>query len=253
MNLDDRLKQWGSSNPIPIKEEQLSRTIQRVMEARYRQEKGAALGMGEFLWSQLRLTRKRWWLLQGLLLLLAWRILPEMDKNYLQLRTMGVVGCLFVVLMIPEFWRNQDNDSTQIEAACLYSLRQIYAARMTLFGIVDVGLITLFGLMLRREGLLTMELLHHFLLPATVTACICCRILCGRRNWGEVPCLAASLVWTGAWWLIILNQQIYSLILPPVWSALLVLALLLLAQSIRKLLNTANQYWEVDFFETAIG
>ena len=37
----------------------------------------------------------------------------------------------------------------QIEATCLYSLRQIYAARIFLFGIVDLFMISLFCITLR--------------------------------------------------------------------------------------------------------
>lgn len=65
------------------------------------------------------------------------------DSEYL-MRTLGTSSVLFIVMIIPEFWRNKESDSLQIEASCLYSLRQIYSARVFLIGVADVFMITLF-------------------------------------------------------------------------------------------------------------
>mgnify|MGYP006990195710 CR=1 FL=1 len=48
-------------------------------------------------------------------------------------RILGVVASLFIILIIPELWKNQTYQSMEIEATSYYSLRQIYAARMSLF------------------------------------------------------------------------------------------------------------------------
>lgn len=57
---------------------------------------------------------------------------------------MGVAAALFVILIIPELWKNRSCECMEIEAASYYSLKQVYAARMLLFGVTDVFLITLF-------------------------------------------------------------------------------------------------------------
>lgn len=239
-------------NILP-REEKILETVAACKEAYFRQEQACRLTDWEFLLGQLRYTRKRWWALQGALLLLAIRMIPTMGPHFARVRTMGVIGCLFVVLMIPELWRNRESDSTQVEAACLYSLRQIYAARLTLFGMVDVALLTLFSLGLGRMGFTLAEVLSQFLLPATVTACICFSLLCGRQSWNEAVCLAACLLFGGAWWLLLMNEPLYTMIVPGVWTALFGLALAFLALAVRRTVRTTNQCWEVDYFGITTG
>ncbi len=253
MNSDKLLKKMRCYDPIPARESHVDATVQSALDAHYDQQKLFSLNRLEFLWSQFTMTRKRWWILQSLLLLVTQKILPNMDTKYMQIRSLGVIGCLFVVMIIPELWRNQGNNSLQIEASCLYSLRQIYAARVTLFGVVDTVLLTLFYLLLRQFGFLPLEVVGHFLLPVTVTACICFWMLCGKQNWGEAASLTVSLTWSAVWWLIVMNEQVYTLILPTVWAGLLGIFLLLLALVLRKYINSSNQYWEVECCEITIG
>ena len=51
---------------------------------------------------------------------------------------MGVVATLFVILIIPELWKNRSCECMEIEATSYYSLKQVYATRMLLFGVTDV-------------------------------------------------------------------------------------------------------------------
>ncbi len=234
------------NEPIP-REEKLQETIAACKELYFRQEQSHLLTYREFLWTQFQHTRKRWWALQALLLAFAIRILPGMEQDFSKVRTTGVIGCLFVMLMIPELWRNREHASTQVEAACFYSLRQVYAARITLFGIVDVALLTLFSLSLGRMGLSLTEVISQFLLPVTVTACICFWFLCGKQNWSETASLAGCLLFGAAWWLLLMNEKIYFMIAPAVWAALLAIALAFLALAVRKTIGSTNQYWEVYF------
>ena len=93
---------------------------------------------------------------------------------------MGVAGALFVILLIPELWKNRNCNSMEIEAAAYYSLRQIYAARLLLFGMTDVFLLTVFCLVSSFSLQIAMaELLTQFLFPMVVAACICFGILYG--------------------------------------------------------------------------
>ncbi len=233
-------------DPIP-REEKIQETIAACKELYFRQEQAHLLTYWEFLWSQLRYTRKRWWALQAMLLAFAIQVIPGLEGHFLRVRTTGVIGCLFVVLMIPELWRNKENDSTQVEAACFYSLRQMYAARITLFGIVDVALLTLFSMALGRMGFTVAEVISQFLLPATVTACICFWFLCGKQNWNETVSLAGCLLFGAAWWLLLMNESIYFMIAPAVWAVLLGIALAFLVLAVRKTVRSTNQYWEVYF------
>ncbi len=235
------------------REEKILETIVSCKEVYFQQEQNHLLTYREFLWTQLRYTRKRWWALQAALLAFAIQMLPTMDTYFTQVRSMGVIGCLFVVLMIPELWRNRETDSVQVEAACLYSLRQVYAARITLFGMVDVALLTLFSLSLGNLGFTLVEVLAHFLLPVTVTACICFWLLCGKQSWSETVSLAACLLFGAAWWLLMMNEQIYTMIVPGVWAALFGISLIFLALAVRRTIKTTNLCWEVDYFGITTG
>ncbi len=249
MNLND----LNTRTVILPREESIQKTIALCKDSFFRQEQNRLITDLEFLWTQFQHTRKRWWTLQAALLFLACQIIPGMGEHYHRVRSTGVIGCLFVVLMIPELWRNRESGSTQVEASCLYSLRQIYAARITLFGLVDVALLTAFSLSLNRIGFSPVEVLSQFLLPVTVTACICFSLLCGKIHVSETVSLAACLIFGGIWWLILMNEQLYTMIVPGVWAALFGSSLIFLALTVRRAVQTTNQIWEVDYFETAAG
>lgn len=83
-------------------------------------------------------------MLQAALLIVTFFLMNYLDDSEYLMRTLGTSSVLFIVMIIPEFWRNKESDSLQIEASCLYSLRQIYSARVFLIGVADVFMITLF-------------------------------------------------------------------------------------------------------------
>ncbi len=248
MDLNEQLGKMRKNETIVPREDKISETIVSAKEVYFQQEQERLLTYWEFLWTQFRYTRKRWWALQAVLLLLAVQIVPEMEGYFHRVRSVGVIGCLFVVLMIPELWRNKETDSTQVEAACLYYLRQVYAARITLFGIVDVALLTLFSFGLGSMGFTLIEILSQFLLPVTVTACICFSMLCGKANFSETFSLVVCLMFAGVWWLVLMNEGIYMKIVPSVWVGLFAMALVFLALVVYRTVRTANQYWEVGYF-----
>lgn len=174
MNLEKELKDYGESIKIIPNEQKVAEIIRKSMEAYCLTEQERFLTYWEFLWAQLRLIRKRWWLFQILLLILLWAVLPSVQVEQLEQRILGVVSSLFIILIIPELWKNQTYQSMEIEATSYYSLRQIYAARMLLFGIVDIVLITFFCTSAAiRMDILFLQLLVQFLFPMTVTTAIC--------------------------------------------------------------------------------
>lgn len=136
----------------------------------------------------------------------------------------------------------------EIEASSYYSLRQIYAARMLLFGIVDTLLITVFcqvaawGL-----GFKFTELLIQFLFPMSVTACICFTTLCSKHSLNEAAAIVLCIIWSTAWLLIVLNEKVYSIITLPIWMILLGLAIFYLSFAVYKTINSCDKYWEVTF------
>ena len=188
-------------------------------------EQERMLNYAEFLKTQFFVLRKRWWLYQCLLLAAAYLVLGYMQEEVYAHRSVGVAGVLFVVLIIPEMWKNRTNCSMEVEAAAYYPLRQIYAARMLMFGVADFCIAAVFCAGLRGRLHFTMaDLLVQFLFPMVVTACICFGALCSKYAMNEAVSVAFCLVWSGVWWLVTMNERIYRAALLPVWVCLFLAA-----------------------------
>ena len=161
-----------------------------------------------------------------------------------------MAASLFVILIIPELWKNRSCECMEIEASSYYSLKQVYAARMLLFGIVDIFFITLF-LGTASVGLHfeLLELIVQFLFPLCITACICFGILCSRRFFSETVAIILCIIWSAVWLFIVLNESIYTAITIPIWLFLLGLAVFFLAFTTYRILKSCNKYLEVSFDE----
>ncbi len=247
MNLEERLADYKQAEAIRPQCEKTARTIQMSKEAFYASEQEGLLSYPEFLWAQCRLVQKRWWAMQLALLAGLWLALYYMGESVYTQRCMGVAAPLFVILTIPELWKNQTCRCMEIETAAYYSIRQIYAARMALFGIVDVFLITLFFTAASAALQYAFgEFLIQFLFPMVVTACLCFGTLSGRYRFHEAAAAALCILWNGVWVLIILNERIYAAITFPLWAGLFLLALACLLVLIGRAWKLCNRYYEVN-------
>lgn len=235
---------------LKINEERLQETISKSKAALFSAERERILSYHEFLWMQLKVIRKRWWLLQILALAVLWAALTSMQDELYIRRSMGIVSCLFVIFIIPELWKNRSCGSMEIEVSSYYSLKQVYAARMLLFGIADTLLITVFFVTAAvRFPIGISEMVIQFLFPLCVTACICFGILCSRRSLNETMSVILCMVWSAVWLLIVVNERIYNIITVPVWIALLGVAILFLAVTVFRILKSCDKYLEVSFDE----
>ncbi len=227
------------------REEKIRETIEISKETFLREEAGKMLSYPAFLYTQLRLIRKRWWLLQGLILAALWAVLPLAEDLMYAYRSMGVAAALFVILIIPELWKNRTCQCMEIESAAYYTLRQIYSARMLLFGIVDIFLVTVFcGAAALSFSLSLTDLLTQFLFPMAVTACICFGIFCSRRAFSETAAVGMCAVWSAVWWFILLDEQIYAAVTLPVWAALFGAALLFICFAVCRSIRRCGSIWE---------
>ena len=126
-------------------------------------------------------------------------------------------------------------DTVEIECTTLYSLRQAYAARMLLFALVDLFLITVFLSMVSvTMQVQASELIIQFFLPFNVTCCICFRSLYSRQRRSELSALFLCTFWVTFWVRIVLADRIYNAITLPVWGLLLMGSVLWLYGCIRK-------------------
>lgn len=130
-----------------------------------------------------------------------WMLLPLAESEAYICRTLGIGGTLFMILMIPELWKNRSNQCMEVETAAYYDLRRVYAARMLLFGGADVLLITAFGSAAVISLQISLEdLLIQFLFPVTVTACICFGALGSRHLLSEASAVGMCILWSAVWW-----------------------------------------------------
>lgn len=248
MELEKELRLYKEQRAVAVKEEKILETTRKSKEMFLLCEQEHSIHYFEFLIAQFRLIRKRWWILQTLMLGLVFIILPNMQDKASVLRILGVIGVLFVVLMIPEFWKNKSYDCMQIEGTCLYSLRQIYTARMIWFGMVDMFILTCFCMTIYGKlGLATVELFVQFLFPMLVAACICFGTLCSKTPANEGTAILFCLLWNAVWCFIILNETVYKAITFPIWCALFGFFVAFLAGAVYKTIHDCNKYWEVDF------
>ena len=245
MYLEEKLKNYKETVKIVPNEQNIKETIKKSIDMFCSVEQERLLNYWEFLWAQLRLIRKRWWVFQLLLLAALWTALPSLQGEQHTQRTMGVAASLFIILIIPEFWKSQTYQSMEIECVSYYSLRQIYSARMLLFGIVDTVLITLFcWLSFAALNAALSQILVQFILPMAVTACICFGMLCSKHQYSETVAVMMCTGWSGIWLFSVLNERIYAAITYPLWLTFLGIALLFAAFTIYRTLYCFNNYWE---------
>lgn len=219
----------------PCREEHIQKTIRRSAQAFCEHEAEHLLSASEFLYTQGRYIRKRWWFLQGLLLLLLWIYMKYTGSGPHIQRCMGILVPFFALLIMPELWKDRMADAVEIECTTLYSLRQMYAARMFLFALVDLFLITAFLTMISvTMQIQTAELIIQFFLPFNVTCCICFQSLYSRQRRSEPVALFLCMLWITFWTRIILTDRIYELITLPVWGLLLAGSVFWLYGCIRK-------------------
>lgn len=208
---------------IPFDEAKLQKTIAVSKAAFLAGESERTVSHGEFLYYQSKFIKKQWWVLQGLLLAFVCLLLCRMETDYLIRRSLGLAGPLFVILILPELWKNRNFDAMEVECTTFFTLRSIYAARLTLFAGVDILLLSAFFAGASLFAKITVwEMLIQFVLPFNVTCCICFWTLYSKRIRSEAFALFLCILWTAAWSMLILNNAIYLAISVPMWITALV-------------------------------
>ena len=150
---------------------------------------------------------------------------------------MGILATLFMILILPELWKNVSSRSMEIEGAALFTLQKVTAARLTAFGLVDLFLITVFvSFGIATTRVTAQDMLVHFLLPMLMTACICLRAFFGRFGKGLLPSAAACMLWLFLWTGIVLREEVYRRISVPVWTALFLLAVVYVCCCVHRIL-----------------
>lgn len=247
----DRLRQLpdaGSSADSKAEpdEAKIRQTLSAAKQAFYESDRQQSASYSEFLLCQFLYLKKRWWLLQIAVLLLAWRIPALSGSTDTIRRYLGGLAPVFAMLIIPELWRSRRTDSLEIEGAAFYSLRQIYTARMLLFAMADTLFLTVFcGLATYTERISFWDLTTQFFFPLCVTCCICFRFLCSRFADSEYYAVGLSVFWSGVWIVLLTEDKVYRAILPIVWLGLTAASVLYLAWLIRRVCRSCDACMEM--------
>lgn len=230
---------------IPCDEEKIKETILLSLRAYYQSEAAAPLSWFDFLTQQGRYIQKRWWLIQALLLSVVLLLFSLSDTTaYLQ-KCLGVTAPLFVLLALPELWKNRAWGAVEVEGTAYYTLRQIYAARLILFVGMDFLLISAFFLGISYFWKLTLwEMLISFVLPFNVSCCICFRCLYSAKASSELFPILLCMAWTVVWGEIVLTDRLYSVISPQLWAGMLVMSAVFLICSVLSGQRNLNGIWE---------
>lgn len=243
--LNDILRTFGKLNEAMANEENIRQVVLISKGAFFESEEKRITSYREFLFQQGRYVRKKWWFIQLAVTFALYICLCTMSSEYTMQRVMGVAAPMFVIMILPELWKNKESSSMEIEGAAFYSLRQVYSARLTIFAFADGLLITLFFVLtLATTQIKLGEMILQFLLPMTVTCCICFRILCSRVLSSEYAAIFLSLLWSGFWIVIVTDRETYTLISIPVWAIICFLAAAYFVYVVRKTMNECENIWE---------
>lgn len=227
-----------------IREASVQEVIARCETAMAEKEDGR-ISYFEFLYEQSHYIEKKWWALQGVVLLFLWYLLKDNGMNGAMERMTGGLAAVFAILIIPEIWKNRRYSSVAIEKASYYSLRQICAARILLFAAVDTAMVTVFfATALQTIQVMAYWMAVNFLLPLLMSCCICFRLLCSRRQGMEYTAAAMCMVWSVVWLTVTANNALYDRIAVPVWCGVILLFFGYLVFCIQKSLSSSEMVWE---------
>lgn len=200
----------------------------------------------EFLYEQNRYIEKKWWLLQGSVLLFLWYLLWANGMEGNVERMIGSLAAVFAILIIPEIWKNRRYSSIAVEKASYYSLRDICAARILLFAAVDMVMVSVFfTITLYTVRIETYRLAVDFLIPFLVSCSICFRLLCSRRKGMEYVTFVLCGIWSVIWLAMVAKDNVYNRVAGVVWIGLILLSFGYLLFCIRKSLSDCEMVWEV--------
>lgn len=228
-----------------VSESAVRAAVERSVYAFCAGEAQGRLSRTEFLYRQLHFIRKRWWALQGLLLFGLWLLLSQSDTDYTIRRGMGVAAPLFAVLLLPELNKSRCAGTMEVEGAAYYSLRQVYAARLTLYAAVDLLFLGVFGAAaVCVLHLPVREFVFQFFLPFNVTCGICFRTLYSRLFSTELYAELFCMLWAAAWLMLVTNEKAYCAVSVPAWYILSAASALYLAYGVYRGRQKCETLWE---------
>ncbi len=231
-----------------IQEKKILETIEASKQALFESKRKETISYFEFLFIQTRFINKRWWLSQVAILIILWYNLFTTQNHPTVYREAGILIPVFVILIIPELWKNVRTNSWEIENSAFYTLRQIYSARLLLFGSVDLLLLSTFFITTALTIQTTLyDMIIQCLLPFNITCCICFGLLCSKRLYSEYIAIVFCMIGATIWYKIVTNEKLYASVSDVGWLMILGVSVVYLLFVIYRLLKNSAKYCEVDY------
>ena len=225
-----------------VKEQSVQKVIKQSQDVIV-SEGNSRMSYFEFLYEQSGFIKKRWWGLQGIVLLVLWLLLRGGGTEYME-RFIGILATAFSILIIPEIWKSRKCLAVEIEKTSFYSLRQICAARTLLFGVVDLIMVMLFFCITFHTVQISMyNLIINFLIPFNVSGCICFRLLYSKWMDAEYMAVLGSVVWIVIWSVVVIRDSFYRILAEPLWCGLVLLSFGYMLFLIRKSQQSCEEVW----------
>lgn len=227
-----------------MREEHLQQTIYAAKNAFYHTEEGQPLTGFEFLRQQSHYIYKRWWIMQSLLLFVTGLLIVCAKSSFSIQRDLGITAPLFMLMIMPELWKNHRSDAMEVESASYFTLRQIFAARITLFAMVDLLLLTIFGGVVTHVlNMNVLDFVVQFFVPFNVSCCICFTAFYSRSGNSEVLALLLCGIWEIVWmWF---ARSIYEYVAAPVWYIMLLISTGYIVYCVARGQRNCDTIWEV--------
>lgn len=252
--IEEILRKIPQRDEVFPSQEAIDKTVFKVTEMIEAEEKITRIGFVEFLTVQMRIMKKRWWILQGALLFFAGEWIAVSGDTDYSYRGLSILASLFVILVIPELWKNIEYRSLEIEECSLFNLRRVYAAKLIAFGAIDTILLTFFCIIASRiQDILFADMLKQFVFPVMISATICLLSFSSKRRCSEVTTMIVCGIANVIWMVTAMNETVYSKITPVIWGGLFGVCICLMVYSVRKVLQKRMEYWEVQINGLSVG
>lgn len=220
-------------------EEHIQQTVEKSIDAFWNHEKKQKPSIFEFLYSQFLFIQKRWWILQFGCLLLLWILLNLGLSQSIERKAIAIIIPLFTLLILPELWKSRQNNMEDIENSSVHTTRDIYLARLILFGAVDLFGLTVLWLVSFPQGI--ENLIFELLIPFNGICALmlgCLTFYSGREFY--LP-ISLCFLFTIGWFLIVSNEFLYTKLSYSFWFMLFLFSSLLLISMICKLMQKCKE------------
>lgn len=225
-----------------IREEHIQETIDASINAFCVSEEKRRTSMFEFVFTQFNYIQKRWWLFQGLLLAIMWFLFMRNFGPDVNRKVIGFFAPVFAVMILPELWKNRSFNALEIESCSYYTIRSVYVARLILFGMVDLIMMSFFFfLSIISFEWIDARIIFEFLVPFNCVCIVLLKLVSSVKSDDIVIGVFSSMILMLCWQIIIYDNQIYEEISIYLWVGLLLLSSLFLIYMAKQMIVTSRE------------